>query len=127
MGKMVLHKFDPVIYPYKIWICISSDPQAVLDEYFNDYVNGSKIDVEDPKDFEGYTFSVRRKGSGMFGTVIIFASRKCMTVKTISHEASHAAKDVFNHIGADVAPHEPFEYLLGWIADCCQKVKLSKA
>ena len=37
----------------------------------------------------------------------------------VAHEASHAAKDLFEYIGAEPSAHETFEYLLGWIVDKC--------
>jgi hypothetical protein len=42
------------------------------------------------------------------------------------HESSHAAKYLFKHIGADIKEHEPFEYVIGWVAGCCEKVKKNK-
>jgi len=123
-----LHEFDPVIYPFKIWICITKDFQLILDEHFLDYQTNERIvwgeEYDDKSD--AATFAVRNKNTHKFGTLIVFANKKAMTVSTIAHEASHGAKDLFHHIGAEVKHHEPFEYLLGWIAKCCDQVKKNK-
>jgi hypothetical protein len=50
-----------------------------------------------------------------------------MTYEIVAHESSHAAKYLFDHIRAEVEPHEPFEFVVGWIAGCCEKVKNNKA
>ena len=63
-----------------------------------------------------------KKDGGYCGTLIPFKSKKEMSMRNIAHESSHAAKQMFEHIGADVRQHEPFEYVVGWIAECCEKV-----
>jgi len=126
--KILLHQFDPVIYPFKIWIVITNEFQNILDDYFLDYTTGENIsfskDVKDKTD--AVTFAVRKKDTKEYGCVIMFRSRQMITMSLAAHESSHAAKDLFNHIGAEVEHHEPFEYLLGWIVDCCEQVKKNK-
>ena len=128
MNKIILHEFNPVIYPFKIWICITKDVQAILDENFVDYATNEPIKWGERNSSmsDAVTFAVTKKDTRNFGTFIAFKGKNTMSVSNIAHESSHAAKDLFNHIGADVEAHEPFEYLLGWIAQCCEEVKLNK-
>jgi hypothetical protein len=49
-----------------------------------------------------------------------------MTAGVMAHEASHAVKLLFEHIGGDIVPDEPFEYALEFVVNCCEKVKLNK-
>ena len=121
-----LHEFDPVIYPFKIWICIAKDFKKVLDENFLDYSTNKAIEFEDEGNTGAVTFAVIKKDTRKFGAVIFFPTKKSMSIGYIAHESSHAAKDLFDHIGAEVKHHEPFEYLLEWIAGCCEKVKKTK-
>ena len=124
---MILKMFDPVIYPYKIWIVVNKTPEC-LSEYFYEY-SGKPIQFEDGDGtnyMEGFCIQAKGKVTSQYGTVIYFRNKKNMDYYIIAHEASHAAKQLFEHINADMSDHEPFEYLVGWIAKCCGIVKHSK-
>lgn len=49
-------------------------------------------------------------------------------INTISHEATHAALDIYENIGQDVCfcSSEPFCYLQGYIAECIYKTLTKK-
>lgn len=51
-----------------------------------------------------------------------------MTAKNIAHESTHAALEIFAYVGARISydNQEPYAYLVGWIADCIDKVKNNK-
>lgn len=121
---MNIHEFDPVIYPYKLWIIISKNYSCVAEHFYND--DGSEITAIDFKNIDAFTIPVIEKKSKKLGVVILFPSKKNISFKNVAHEASHAAKMLFEYIKADCREHEPFEYLLGWIADCCHKVKKAR-
>ena len=120
---MEIHEFDPVIYPYKLWVIIGKKPTSIANK-FNEY-SGNPIDFidRDTNGLEAFTMPVVRKENSKFGVIIFFRSKKSMSYELVAHESSHAAKYLFEHIGADVKEHEPFEYVVGWIAGCCEKVK----
>lgn len=127
MKKIQLHQFDPEIYPFKLWISVTEDINKVVSENFVDGDSQGEITYTNTDGFKAITQKVRQKNGDCFvGAVIVFRKKKYMTVGTMAHEASHAAKFLFDHIGADVTAHEPFEYLLGWMADCINKVRLNK-
>lgn len=119
MKKVEFHEFSPVIYPFKIWVAITSSEEIVRSRFCEK--DGSEV-VVNLKDFMATTMYVHAKDSSKKGVLLAFKKRRFMDMNTVSHEASHAAKLIFEEIGAAVAPHEPFEYLLGWIAECCEKV-----
>jgi hypothetical protein len=122
---MKVYKFDPVIYPYKLWIIIDKTPNDIANK-FNEYDNTPMYYVDtDTKRHEAFTMPVVSKENPEYGVVIFFRSKN-MSYELVSHEASHAAKYMFSHIGASVVDHEPFEYVVGWIAGCCEKVKSNK-
>jgi len=123
-----VHEFDPVIYPYKVWIVIRNSPEVLCDkfkEYNGDEIVFKKGDVDRS---QAFTMPVQSKNEPLYyGVVLFFRSKKTMSYEIVAHESSHAAKYLFDHIGAEVEHHEPFEYVVGWIAGCCEKVKKSKA
>lgn len=123
---MEIYEFNPVIYPYKLWIVLDKDPRVIQDEF--DEYSGKPIEriEEDTMMSEAFTMPVMKKGDRKFGVTIFFRSKRSMQFELVSHESSHAAKYLFEHVGADIAPHEPFEYVVGWISSCIGRVKAGK-
>lgn len=123
---MKVHVFDPAIYPYKLWIIIDKTPNAIAD-LFKEYSGATIqfIDADTCK-LQAFTMPVQSKDDKSYGVILFFRSKASMTYELVSHESSHAAKYLFDHIGASVKEHEPFEYVVGWIAGCCEKAKLNK-
>jgi len=126
MGKIQVHQFNPVIYPYKLWVIISQGTTIIPDTFYDDH--GKEIvDFEpDTCKLEALAMPVKHKQSGHYGVVVLFRNRRNMDMGLVAHEASHAAKYLFDHINANPCPHEPFEYVVGWIAGCIERVKLNK-
>ena len=123
--KVTIHEFDPVIYPYKIWVVIDKKPGSIS-EMFYEYDGSEILSWDNTSHLDAMAMSVMKKDNSSYGAVVYFRSKKSMTYNIIAHECSHAAKMMFEHIGADVKPHEPFEYVVGWIAECCEKVLKNK-
>lgn len=123
MKKVVFHEFDPVIYPFKVWVVITDNEQIVKNRFCEP--DNKELDIE-LKGYGATTSFLKDKSTNKKGVLIAFNKRRHMDMNTIAHESSHAAKIIFEKIGAEVAPHEPLEYLLGWIAECCDKVRRNK-
>jgi hypothetical protein len=121
----MIHEFDTVIYPFKIWITISSNLNEITEMFF-DGETKKEFSFINTDNYEAMALPVIKKENREIGIVICFKKHKYMRVKQISHESCHAAKYLFEHIGADIDPHEPFEYVVGFIADCCDKVRRYK-
>lgn len=51
-----------------------------------------------------------------------------MTTGIITHESDHVAIEIFDYCNCKIAVdnQEPFTYLAGWVADCCDQVKRNK-
>lgn len=123
---MEIHEFNPIIYPYRLWIVVDKSPKAISDK-FDEYSGKPIENIErDTKNLAAFTMPVVSKENPEYGVIIFMRSRKSMTFELVAHESSHAAKYLFEHIGADMKEHEPFEFAIGWIADCCEKVKKKK-
>jgi hypothetical protein len=119
---MKIKRFDTVIYPQKLWVCVGNDFKN-LNGLFSDIDNKTDWDFVKYENYEAVTINVIEKETGEFGVAIIFRP-EFLDCKTIAHEASHAAGYIFNHIGADMDYGEPTAYLIAWIVDCCLQMKL---
>jgi hypothetical protein len=121
---MNIKRFDPVIYPQKLWVCVGKDFES-LNGLFSDIDDNKDVDFGKFGMFKAVTLNIREKKTQEYCVVIVFRP-KYLDCNTIAHEASHAAGYMFHHIGADMDCGEPTAYLIGYIADCCWKVKTSK-
>lgn len=117
-----IHEFDPVIYPRLLWVTYNC-PAALLEDLFE-----GKIEEMD-KNSDADVLNCRRLKPDVKGGILIrFRSKKDMSAKNIAHESTHAALEIFDYVGALISSdnQEPFAYLVGWIADCINKVKNNK-
>jgi hypothetical protein len=113
-----LHEFDPTIYPRLLWITVS---KAQFEDRFEDV-------SEFPRNAYAVVDCVYDKINRKGGVMIRFANRSMMNANNITHEAIHAAINILDYCGVKttVDNDEPLAYLAGWIASCCEKVKLNK-
>lgn len=116
-----IHEFDPHIYPRLLWVTVGA-PYEVIKGMFEEVP-----EMEENADAQ-VDHTRRTKPDVKGGVLIRFANRKAMTQSNITHEATHAAMEIFYYIGAypDPKNQEPFAYLSGWIAKCIQEVKQPK-
>lgn len=115
---MKIHEFDPVIYPLKLWVAVSTDT-------FSDRFEGVS-EWDDTAD--AIVDCVRDKQRNLGGILVRYESKNAITISNIAHESSHIAMNIFDYIGAkvDLANQETFSYLVGWIADCINQVRTGK-
>lgn len=111
-----VYQFNPQIYPRILWITVSS-------KRFENLFEGCYEEIPDYAD--ACTDKVYDNKNKVGGVLIRFASVEVMTSSNISHESVHAADCILDYIGAktDESNDEYLAYLVGWIADCCDKVK----
>lgn len=123
---MNIREFDPVISPFRLWVVIGGTDKEITDSFLQ--YDGTDIEGigKGISKSEAFAMPVISKDSNRYGVVVYFVNRRVMTCSVIAHESSHAAKFLFEHIGADIKEHEPFEYVVGWIAGCCEKAKKNK-
>lgn len=123
---MKITEFDPAIYPYRLWVAVGTDLNKLVKRFESTGEEPLAYELQDADKMSAFTIEVVDKKSLKRGTLMCFPSKKDISFELAAHEASHFAKNLFYAIGADVRPHEPFEYLVGWAASCCEKVKKSK-
>ena len=122
---MKIHKFDPIIYPRKVWVLVTRSG-GYLDEIFE-----HDCDLENFSDnATAIVFPCILKETREFGVAVVFTYKKYMDVETISHESVHVASCIFNDCGLRMGfadqQDEHFAYLVGWVAKCIDKVKKDK-
>lgn len=123
--KVLIHQFDPVIYPFKLWVCIT-DNLSAISERFNEYPSGNEFEVTNTEKMLAFTQNVQQKSDGLVGSIIVFKKKKDCITRLIAHESTHAARMLWDHVGERESGMEADAYLVGWIADCIEKVRLNK-
>ena len=113
--KTRVHEFSPEIYPRKLWIAVGTSQ-------FKDRFSGVS-EWHDTAD--AIVDCVHDDERNLGGVLIRFESTDAITFANVTHESNHAAMEIFDYIGAavDIKNQEPFCYLAGWIAKCCEEVK----
>lgn len=110
-----IHQFDLNPYPRKLWIAIGKDPHR---DIFGDDIPemDETVDAMACNAYDG------EKG----GLFLRFENIEAMTTSNIAHESVYIAMEVVDYIGAtiDLNNQEYFSYLVGYIAQHCEDVKL---
>ena len=120
----MIHEFDPIIYPCKLWVAIRPTKSELSDRF--EWMDNYKPVEVDFKDHDGMAGLVRDVNSRLVGVLIVFDCKKSCTVGTIAHESAHAADEIWKRIGETEYGCEANAYLVGWIAECIWKVKTNK-
>lgn len=110
-----IHEFSPEIYPRKLWIAIGKAQFKDRFDGISEWDDSSYAIVDNAYDRES-------KNGGVF---IRFENLDEMRFEQVTHESIHAAMEIYDFINAsiDTKNQEPFCYLAGWIAKCCDEVK----
>lgn len=117
-----IYQFNPLIYPVKIWITITTDLDAVVRKFWS-YPGLNPINPIFSDKMERFAQIVVDKKTGLFGVLLVFSSKKVMTAGKIAHEATHAARDIWEHLSERSTGVEADAYLVEWISDCADKVR----
>ena len=129
MNQKKIHKFDPVIYPRKLWVTSSYDD---LVKYFKER-NGKNIYIPEDEGVKTCTAAtiphVACKQTKDIGVVVIIWHD--ITVNDMAHEAVHVASSIFDDCGIQMGfsdgKDEHYAYLVGWATECIEKaVKQTK-
>ena len=124
MNKIIFHEFDPVIYPLKLWV-VKNPTNEVIKERFIHY-DGEKIEDDFRKISAAavYNTVLLNVETDNFG--ILVSIKNGLTVKYTAHEATHAARFMWDWLREREPAIEADAYLVGWIAECIWQVKTGK-
>ena len=123
----MIYKFDPLIYPRKIWITYDATAKELNEMFPNGDGTGRIFTDNDLESSYGVTYSVGTvEPECQGGYLLRFESKDVMTSWNLVHESIHAASGIFRYIGAsvDADNDESFTYLVSWIVKCCEQVKV---
>jgi hypothetical protein len=125
--KVLFHEFYPVIYPFRLWIAITDNGDIVKEKFVN-CVDDEELNIEGFASGEAVVYCVvERGGDRKNGFLVVFMDRKYMNMKTVSHEATHVVRRAWAYLKENnIIGIEADAYLVGWVADCIERVKLGK-
>ena len=116
------------IYPRRLWVIVGAYKELVEENFLDN--DGEPLQYGDEEGFDGRTFSnVISKDGGYSGNLVIFPSKKCMTMGVICHEAIHVLSALNDSLGLEWdynGSNEHQAYLMGWIGSCINKARLSQ-
>lgn len=125
-NKAQIHEFDIAIYRIKLWVSITTDLKSLSDRFI-DADSEKEINAEFIDNHEAATYYVHQKEKPRYyGVLVATTSKSYLTTNLISHEATHAADFIWSHIAERERGDEANAYLVGWIAECIEKVKKNK-
>lgn len=122
---MKIHEFDPVIYPFKLWVVISKDTECVKSKFLR-YPKRKELSFKSKVEYDACVDTVMNKETSMIGFLVYFRDIKACKVGIAAHEATHVSDKAWKHIGERKKGVEANAYLVEWIAECIEKVKLNK-
>lgn len=124
MGKILIHEFDPVIYPLKLWV-IKNPTDNIIGETFEEF-DGTKINYTPSKTSAASTYNkvICNKETQKYGVLVLIKSKT--TINYIAHEATHVARIFWDWLDEEATGREADAYLVGWIAKCIDEVKRFK-
>lgn len=131
----MVHEFDPVIYPFRVWVAVKPKVEDVDAKFYNLDTEMNRIPVTADYFYKNQfsvatTYPMEDKESGALGCLIAIWRPKDFDCGKIAHEASHVTDylcEVLGVNGFTLDSGEARAYFLGWVADCIDKVKRGKA
>jgi len=125
MANPIIYEFDPSVYPRKMWVAVTKDVEYLKNHfYFEDDVSGFE------NQFNAVVFSAVEVKTFNNGVFVLFSSKKHMTVETIAHESVHVTTMIFRDCAMKFSFEngldEHFAYMVGWAANCMNKIKTGK-
>ncbi len=122
--KVQIHEWKCQIYPIRIWIAVTDDIND-LDNKFCDLRTREDLTKIESKHI-AFMQMVVRKDINKVGVLIIFAAKRYMTRGTMAHEATHAAREIWERIGETETGYEADAYLVEWIVNLMEQVRINK-
>ena len=126
---MKIYEYDPVIYPFKVWVARKDTTIEQIDKVFEALrQDDTGCSFKDNHTLPtmgtaAQTFIVGHKKTGFMGCLVVFGFGT--RVKDLSHEADHCADWLFERIGETTREYERGEcyaYYQSWVFNCLYNV-----
>jgi hypothetical protein len=124
MGVPKIHQFDPVIYPIKLWIIKNPTPESISENFITHDRLELNTNNSEATTASTYNKVVVKKDIQKYGVLVKLYGK--ISVPDVAHEATHAARLMWDWLGEDGTGVEADAYLVGWIADCINQVRTNK-
>lgn len=130
----MIHEFDPSIYPCRLYVGMNPTFEEISEKFYGLTNENERIDIGEIQcSMDNFvvakTHAVSCREDGWIGVCVAINRKKAMTAKTIAHEACHCADFIcenFGIVSRKFDDGEAYAYLVGWIADCIEKVVKGK-
>lgn len=118
-------EFDPQVYPQLLWVAVNPTEEEQQKLFTTTYDDPEKDLKADMTSCYAVVYDVRLKENGRTGSMIVFKDLEQIKFSHVAHEASHVVMNLCSvcNIKTHYDNQEPIAYLIGWVADCCDKVK----
>jgi hypothetical protein len=126
--KVKIHEFDPVVYPFKIWIVIDKN----LLEIGNNFLDSETMekiklhDIENISDAFIYDKYVISMSGNKNGFLVVFKNKKACNVGTMAHETVHLIKAIWDYLFEKNPGEEAEAYLFEWVIKCMDEIRKIK-
>ena len=122
---MQIHTFDPVIYPFKLYVIKYPNTEEINDKFTS--FDFTSLNYKLYTNVHAVTWNtvVRLKETNKFGVLVILCPGK-INIGHIAHEATHAARVIWDWITENTTGAEADAYLVQWIVDCINQVRTNK-
>lgn len=124
-----LRKYNPQIYPRKLWVATAENVQYLIDTFtFFSTTDLKKINDNTAKELANpnssdrlvaAVYPVMHNKTTEFGALVIIFDVNELTTEYISHEAVHVADYMCDELGIytdSLSNNEHYAYLVGWVA-----------
>lgn len=119
----LVHEFISQIYPIRLWVAIAENTDNIRHKFSD--INGNPLHKDVDKHM---AFSQQVKdGNDYWGILLFFRSDEEITPGLMAHEATHAARDIWDRISETEIGCEADAYLVEWIVNCIDEVKTKYA
>ena len=118
----MIHEFDFTIYPRKLWITYDTTIQELTDIFPSGDTRDRPWEEIGPQ-HDAVVDAVEDKDH-VGGYLIRFKNKNSIDFRNVSHESCHVANWICDFIGytPEMSNDEPYAYLVGFIAKCCEVV-----
>lgn len=118
---MKVQQFDPVIYPFYLWIIDESDVEGVRDMFM--HTDGTPVTLVPSEGAIAYTMKGVVVRDDDYGFLVVLDKKDRITAGSMAHEATHVARCIWDHLLEFSTGGEADAYLVQWIVDCIEKVR----
>lgn len=115
----LIHEFISQIYPIRLWVAIAENTEGFIHKFSD--VNHDPIHKDVDKHM-AFSMQVKDKND-YWGILLFFRSDYDITPGLMAHEATHAARDIWDRISEHETGCEADAYLVEWIVNCIDEVK----